>query len=207
MSRVAGIVLAAGGSRRLGRPKQLLELDGRPLATHAASRALDSRCDEVIVVTGADGQAVEQALDGYAVRVVRNPRWEEGQGTSLAAGVAACGDDVDAAVILLADQPGIPVELIDRVIDAYRDEDAGIAMAEYGNQRGHPVLFARRFFPELLLLDADVGGRDIIRANRDALVLVDGGFETPPRDVDTEDAWSALQREWATGGADASSST
>ncbi len=205
MSRIAGIVLAAGGSRRLGRPKQLLELEGKPLVAHVVSRVLESLTDEAVVVTGAHGEAVERALGGLAVRVVHNPRWEEGQGTSLAAGIAALGEDIDAAVILLADQPGIPVEIVDRAIDAYREQGAGIVMAEYGNQRGHPVLFDRRFFDELRLLDSDIGGRDIIRANRDALVLVDGGFETPPRDVDTEDAWSALQREWRAGNTDPAS--
>jgi molybdenum cofactor cytidylyltransferase len=196
VSRTAGIVLAAGLSRRLGRPKQLLELDGRPLVAHVVARAASSSLDEVLVVTGAHAGAIPAALDGFAVRLVYNDRYEAGQGTSLAAGVAALGDDVDAAVILLADQPSVQTSAIDLAIGARRVTGAPIVMARYGEQRGHPVLFGRELFPELLHLDGDTGGREIVRAHQEDVVLVDGGACALPADVDTEEAWTALQAGW-----------
>ncbi|HVL23313.1 MAG TPA: nucleotidyltransferase family protein [Thermomicrobiales bacterium] len=196
MSRIAGIVLAAGLSRRLGRPKQLLELDGRPLVAHVVARAALSSLDEVLVVTGAHAGAIADALEGFRVRIVHNDRYEAGQGTSLAAGIAALAEDVDAAVILLADQPAVLTSAIDLAIGARRVTRSPIVMARYGEQRGHPVLFGRELFPELLQLDGDAGGREIIRAHQADVVLVDGGACAPPADVDTEDAWVALRESW-----------
>jgi molybdenum cofactor cytidylyltransferase len=196
VSRIAGVVLAAGMSRRLGRPKQLLVLDGLPLVAHVVDRALTSSLDDVVVVTGARMKDVQVALVGRSVRFVQNARFEEGQGTSLAAGISALPADVDAAVILLGDQPGISAATIDRVTAAYRERGAPVVMAQYGEQRGHPVLFGRETFPELMALGGDMGGREVVRSYRDQLVLVDGGVDAPPSDVDTEEAWIELQRSW-----------
>jgi molybdenum cofactor cytidylyltransferase len=196
VSRIAGVILAAGLSRRLGRPKQLLELDGKPLVRHAAERALTSRLDELIVVTGAHADAIGRALAGLPVRLVHNDRYERGMGTSLAAAVQALGDDVDAIVVLLADQPAVLPVAIDRAIAARRETGAPVVMARYGEEQGHPVLFGEECFPELAALEGDAGGRDVVRAHRDRLALVDGGLPTPPADVDTEEAWDALRAAW-----------
>jgi len=198
VTSIAGIVLAAGLSRRLGRPKQLLVLDDRALVAHVADRALASTLDEVIVVTGASAAEIREAIGDRTVRFVHNPDFERGQGTSLAAGIAALGEAVDATVILLGDQPGIAPETIDRVIGARRETIAPVIMARYGDQQGHPVLFGREVFTDLMRLDGDTGGREIVRAHREALVLVDGGADAPPPDVDTEEAWDALRRGWKT---------
>jgi molybdenum cofactor cytidylyltransferase len=197
VSRIAGVVLAAGMSRRLGRPKQLLMLDGLPLVAHVVDRALASSLDDVVVVMGARTKDVQDALAGRSVRFVQNERFEEGQGTSLAAGIAALPADVGAAVVLLGDQPGISPATIDRVTAAYREQGAPVVMARYGEQRGHPVLFGREIFPELMALGGDMGGREVVRTHRDQLVLVDGGADAPPSDVDTEEAWVELQRSWS----------
>ena len=197
MNRVAGIVLAAGMSRRLGRPKQLLELDGTPLVAHVVDRALASSLDEIIVVTGAHDVAVRSALARRDVRFAHNCRFQEGQGASLAIGAGALRNDIDAAVVLLGDQPGISTAVIDRAIDERRVSRAPVVMARYGQKRGHPVLFGHELFPELRALTEDLGGREIVHAHRDDLALVDGGADAPPLDVDTEEAWLALQRQWA----------
>ncbi len=196
MSRIVGIVLAAGMSRRLGRPKQLLMLNGTPLIAHVVDRALASTLDEVILITGAHGADVRAVIEGRKVLFVHNPDFEEGQGTSLAAGIIALDADVDAAVVMLGDQPGISPEVIDRAIKARRESGAPVVMARYGNQRGHPVLFGGELFPELRNLDADAGGREIVRDHQDLVVLVDGGADAPPPDVDTEEAWAELQYQW-----------
>ena len=196
MRRIAGVILAAGLSRRLGRPKQFLELDGKPLVRHVAERAVVSDLDEVVVVTGAHADAIARAVANLSVRVIHNERYERGMGTSLASAVVALDEEVDAIVVLLADQPAILPEAIDRVIAARRTTGAPVVMARYGEERGHPVLFGRECFAELAALEGDAGGRDVIRAHRDRLVLVDGGLPSPPADVDTEDAWAAVQAAW-----------
>lgn len=196
MSRIAGVVLAAGTSSRLGRPKQLLMLDGKPLVVHVVERALASGLDEVVVVTSAHDGRVESVLSGSEARLVHNAHFAEGQASSLVAGIDALGADIDAAVILLGDQPGISPEVIRRVIGARLTRAAPVVMALYGEVRSHPVLFGREIFPELLQLRGDVGARGVIRAHRNDVVLVEGGAMTPPSDVDTEEAWMELQRSW-----------
>jgi molybdenum cofactor cytidylyltransferase len=193
VSRIAGIVLAAGMSRRLGRPKQLLLLDNRPLIDHVVRTAVASSLDEVIVVLGARAEDVRVALADAPVRFVVNHRYAEGQGTSLAAGFAALSEETDAAVVLLGDQPGVTSGAINRVIAAWREQGASIAMAAYDDGRGHPVLFGRDHFAELRQLSGDVGGREIIRAHGGRVVMarIDGRI---PVDIDTEDDWRALQR-------------
>jgi molybdenum cofactor cytidylyltransferase len=197
VSRIVGVVLAAGLSRRLGRPKQLLTLDDKPLIAHVVERALHSRLDEVIVVTGAHEDRIRAALDGLPIRFVHNTRYVDGQGTSLAAGIVSLGEEVDAAVILLSDQPSVSPDVINTEIDAWRLSQAPVVMARYGEQRGHPVLFGRELFPELMRLNGDTGGREVIRAHQAGVVLVDGGAPSPPADVDTYEAWNALQKAWA----------
>lgn len=196
MSRILGIVLAAGMSRRLGRPKQLLMLDGTPLIVHIVDRALASNLDGLILVTGAHDADVRAAIEDRNVLLVHNPDFEEGQGSSLAAGITALNADVDAAVVLLGDQPGISPEVINRAIKARRESGPPVVMARYGNQLGHPVLFGYELFSKLGNLTADTGGREIVRDHQDSLVLVDGGADAPPPDVDTEEAWAQLQSQW-----------
>lgn len=196
MSRITGLVLAAGLSRRLGRPKQLLQLGDATVIEHVMRRVVASALDDVIVVTGSHDQALQEVLSDVPVRFVHNPRFAEGQGTSLAAGVSALDDTVDAVVVLLGDQPGIDPAVIDRVIVAHHEHDAQIVMARYGGERGHPVLFGRDLFPELAALEGDVGGREIVLRHKNALVLVDGGADAPPADIDTADAYERIQAAW-----------
>lgn len=196
MSRITGLVLAAGLSRRLGRPKQLLQLGDATVIEHVMRRVVASALDDVIVVTGSHDQALQEVLSDVPVRFVHNPRFAEGQGTSLAAGVSALDDTVDAVVVLLGDQPGIDPAVIDRVIVAHHEHDAQIVMARYGGERGHPVLFGRDLFPELAALEGDVGGREIVLRHKNALVLVDGGADAPPTDIDTADAYERIQAAW-----------
>jgi molybdenum cofactor cytidylyltransferase len=199
VSRIAGVVLAAGLSRRLGRPKQLLQLGDATVIHHVVRRALASSLDEVIVVLGARAADVRAVLMDEPVRFVLNDRYAEGQGTSLAAGIAALDQDVDAAVILLGDQPGIAPELIDRIVQARRLGGASIVMAEYGEERGHPVLFGREHFPALIALEGDLGGRDIIRRHVDDVMVVTAPDHLMPPDIDTEEDWRVIREAWSAG--------
>jgi len=191
-SSINGILLAAGMSRRLGRPKQLLDFNGRPLLRCVVERCLRSRLDGLWVVVGHEADAVAAALAGLDAHIIMNAAYADGQATSLVAGLGAAGRDADAVAVLLGDQPGIDPALIDGAIDARRSGGARIAMAAYGEERGHPVLFGRELFDELRTITGDQGGREVIRRHQDEVVLVPAASPQVPLDVDTEEAYARL---------------
>jgi molybdenum cofactor cytidylyltransferase len=189
---VAAVVLAAGRSSRMGSPKMLATVDGVPLVRRAAEAALASRADHVVVVTGHRGADVSDALDGLDVACVENPAFADGLSTSLAAGLAALGDDIEAAVVLLGDMPMIEAAMIDRLIDAFDPETGAlIVVPTHGGRRGNPVLWSRRFFPELMAVTGDKGGREILDDYPDAIAEVDLG-EAAAVDIDTPEALSEI---------------
>lgn len=200
--RIVAIVLAAGSSTRLGRPKQVLDLTGKPVICHVVERTLAAGLDEVIVVTGGAGEAVAAALAEHSVRIVPNPIYRDGQSTSLVAGLRAVIDDVsvDAIVVLLGDQPGVDPDDIAGV--AVRRRAAlspipPIVMTAYGDTRSHPILFGREVFPELLAITGDQGGRDVIRAYAVDVAIIPSALADPPLDLDTEDAYRTLVASWS----------
>ncbi|MBA3379069.1 MAG: nucleotidyltransferase family protein [Chloroflexia bacterium] len=194
-----GIVLAAGLSRRLGRSKQLLDVGGKSLVRHVVERCLASRLDAVWVVVGHEAGAVRDALEGLEVSIVFNPAFESGQASSLVAGLDAASGVADAIIVALGDQPFIEPAVIDGLIGARRWNQAPIAMASYGDERGHPVLFAHELFAELHDITGDQGGREVIRRHREHLVLVPSSASSVPLDVDTEEAYALLLEQHANG--------
>lgn len=184
--RVAGVILAAGLSSRLGRPKQLLDFGGEPLVRRVARVALMSRLNPVIVVVGNAADQIAPRLDDLNVAIALNPDFASGQASSLKAGIRAIPQVADAVLFLLGDQPTIEPEVIDAVIDEYGTSGADIVQARYGGDTaGHPVLFSRRLIPELMNLEGDEGGRSIIRSLGGAVQYVDFD-QMPPPDIDTE---------------------
>ena len=185
-ARVAGILLAAGEGSRLGRPKALVELGGRTLAERGVALLRDGGADPVLVVTGAVALAMPD------VRIVRNPDWRTGMGSSLAAGLRALGgDDLGAAVLALADQPLVGAAAVRRLICAYRD-GASVVVASYDGKPRNPVLIARRHWESVLELAAgDTGARPFLRAHPELVTLVECGDTGSPYDVDTPEdlAW------------------
>jgi molybdenum cofactor cytidylyltransferase len=159
---IAGIILAAGGSKRFGQTKQLLNWHGQPFVRAVAKTALDARLSPVVVVTGANADEVEKAVNDLDVGIVRNDDWQNGQGTSIRAGVQALPPKTGGCVFLLADQPQIPVSVIRALIETHANGlhpiVAPLVMME---RRANPVLFDRVTFPDLLALEGDVGGRAI----------------------------------------------
>ena len=187
---VAGIILAAGESTRFGQPKQLLPWKGKPLVWYSAHTAIQAGLKPVIVVTGAFHQEIAQALSGLEVEILPNPSWNEGQGTSVSAGVAALPGSVGAAVFFLADQPHIPVELINQLVSLHAASHAPVIVPWVENRQANPVLFDRELFPELSKLTGDRGGRVVI-AQVDPVKLP---WQDPSIlfDVDTPDDYNEL---------------
>ncbi|MFB7217532.1 NTP transferase domain-containing protein [Streptomyces sp. NPDC056227] len=184
---VAGLLLAAGGGRRLGgRPKALLQHRGRPLVEHAIRILREGGCDPVHVVLGAAADEVRARADLSGCAVTVNPHWPEGMGSSLRAGLGALsGTEADAALVLLVDQPGIGAQAVARVRSAYRSR-VTLAAASYDGERGHPVLFgADRWTDIAARAVGDQGARAYLRAHRDAITLVECSDVAEAYDIDT----------------------
>jgi molybdenum cofactor cytidylyltransferase len=188
--RIAAVVLAAGRSTRMGGPNKLLaEIAGRPLLRIVVEEALASRASPVIVVVGHERAEVENALAGLRVQLVHNPDFAQGLGTSLKAGIAAVPAEADGAIICLGDMPQVDASLIDRLIAAF-DPDRGalIVMPTVEGRRGNPVLWSRRFFPDLMAIEGDVGARHFIGRYSEAVLEVPLEGRAALVDVDTPEA-------------------
>ena len=184
-SPVSGVILAAGRSSRFGSPKQLLMLNGRPLVRRIVDEAIATRLAEVIVVVGSGARQVRAALAGADVRIVDNPDYAGGQSTSVRAGLGAVSPDSIGAMFLVSDQPNLTAGLIDQLLAVFVRTGRGIVVPTFAGRRGSPVTFARGFFPELLALEGDTGGRPIIAAHPHAVVTVPLDSDAPLRDIDT----------------------
>jgi molybdenum cofactor cytidylyltransferase len=195
--RFAAVVLAAGRSTRMGGPNKLTaEIAGKPVARIAVEAALKSKADPVVVVTGHQRQAIMQALGDLPVRFVDNPDFADGLSTSVKAGLSALPDDIDGAVVMLADMPQVDHTLIDKLIAAYDpDKGALVAVPVMAGKRGNPVLWSRRFFSELMTLDGDIGARHLIEKYSEAVAEVQVSGRGALIDVDTPDALAAVKAE------------
>jgi molybdenum cofactor cytidylyltransferase len=195
-TRIAGILLAAGLARRMGRQKLLLDVRGKSVVRWSAER-LATHVHDLIVVTGHDGDAVRAALHGVVaggsgppVRFAANPRPAEGQGTSIACGAVELGDDVGAVFVALGDQPDVPAAVFSALLAALRPGVSIVAPVYRGTQ-GTPVLFGADVFPELRVLRGDTGARPVVmarpeRVHREMFDLA------MPDDVDTPEDYARL---------------
>ncbi len=182
---ISVIVLAAGEGRRFGGTKQLEIVRGKPLAQHAVDAAA-AEVDEIVVVLGHDAERVEAALELPShARVIVNDRYIEGQSTSLVTGLEALDPSSEAAVVLMADQPGIEAEHVRSLVAAYRDETASVLRIRFRDGPG-PALLARSMWPELKTLTGDAGARALLDADPDRVrwVAFDGDA---PVDVDVRE--------------------
>jgi molybdenum cofactor cytidylyltransferase len=185
-------VLAAGESRRLGRPKQLLRRRGRPLLAAAVAAAAASQSGPIVVVLGAHAQRLRALLarERTALRVVTNSKWREGLSTSLQAGLAAVPRDARAVLVLLVDQPHVTARSLERLIGAWRRHPGLPAAALYGGRPGVPAILPRATWRAVRALDGDAGARAVLRAAR-RLTLVE--MPEAAFDLDTPDDAARLR--------------
>jgi molybdenum cofactor cytidylyltransferase len=194
---IAAVVLGAGRSSRMGGPNKLLaEINGKPLIRMVVEQALASHARPVIVVTGHQRERVEAALADLPVRLVHNPHFAEGLGTSLKAGIATLPAEVDGTIVCLGDMPQIDAALIDRLTGAIDpDKGALIAVPTIDGKRGNPVVWSRRFFPDLMNVEGDVGARYLIGRYAEAVAEVPVEGAAVLTDVDTPEALEAVKAE------------
>ncbi|HEY6255435.1 MAG TPA: molybdopterin-binding/glycosyltransferase family 2 protein [Xanthobacteraceae bacterium] len=194
---IAAIVLAAGRSTRMGGANKLVaEIAGKPLVRIAAEQALASRAKPVIVVTGHQHERVEAALAGLPVKLAHNPDFADGLGTSLRAGITAVPAGADGAVICLGDMPQVDADLIDRLIAGFAPERGALAVVPtIQGKRGNPVLWSRRFFPDLMTIEGDVGARNLIGRYGEAVIEVPVTGKAAFTDVDTQEALAGIKAE------------
>jgi CTP:molybdopterin cytidylyltransferase MocA/xanthine/CO dehydrogenase XdhC/CoxF family maturation factor len=193
--KIAGIVLAAGMSSRMGANKLTMLLEGKPLLRHTVEAALTAKLDPVIVVTGHEAVSVQRALAGLPVRCAHNQAFAEGLSTSLRAGIAMVPQDCDGAMVLLGDMPAVRPDLITRLVRAFDPaQGRAICVATARGERGHPVLWSRQFFTEMEALGGDTGARSLMAGHAGLVFEVEAGDDAPLTDLDTPEALAAYGR-------------
>ena len=188
--RIAGIVLAAGVSKRMREPKQLLKWRGQTLIERVARTALASGLDPVVVVVGAHGEMVRAAVRTLPLLIIDNPHWPEGMSTSMHAGLRALPGEVDAAILLLVDQPGLEADHLKAIVEAYQTSGKPIVASSFQGRRTSPTLFDRSIFEDLLAIGGDEGGRSIVRVRSQQVEIVESVQDLA--DVDTTQDWQRI---------------
>jgi molybdenum cofactor cytidylyltransferase len=162
-SHLGAILLAAGGSTRLGRPKQLLEFDGEPLVVRQARLLVALRPACVVVVTGRRNEDVASLLGDLPVRCEHNPEWQRGMGTSLACGIRAMPERARAALVLLVDQWKLALADLEILVETWASDPQAAVLAAYDGTRGPPAILPRALFERLSRLQGDSGARNILK--------------------------------------------
>ncbi len=191
--KIGGLLLAAGGSSRLGRPKQLVRFRGKTLLRRAAETLIDSECDPVVVVIGAEAEIFAAEISGLPIHVVENENWQTGMSSSIRSGLLKLIElepDLDAVVITLCDQPNVNAKNIDHLTAAFRQSDSAIIAAQYDGITGVPALFSGCVFDDLLTLTGDKGARELIRSREDVCPIK---MEEAALDVDSPKDLRLLQ--------------
>ncbi len=185
MGTVSAILLAAGEARRMGRLKQLMSFGSSTMVEQTIDNLLASRVSEVIVVLGYKAEEVMKRISGKPVKIVVNPVYSQGMGTSIAAGLKMVDSQAGAVMLALADQPFVDSPTIDRLIAEFQAGDQGIAIPTYQGRRGHPIIFSIKYKAPLSGLTSDIGGREIIREHPEDVLEVAVDCEGIITDIDT----------------------
>jgi molybdenum cofactor cytidylyltransferase len=192
--RISAIVLAAGESTCLGKPRLMLPIEARPMVRVVADALAAAKVSEVVVVVGAAADVVGAALEGSGARIVRNPRYAEGRGTSVHAGVSAADEGAEAYLIVPADMPLVDAALVDRLVDRLAKGREGILVPAYQRVPGYPLIFDRRYRDQLLALKPDDDLYVLLAENPRDVLDVHVVTDSVVFDVDDEEDYDALLR-------------
>jgi molybdenum cofactor cytidylyltransferase len=181
-----GIILAAGASKRMGKPKMLLPFGFSTVIESVVIQSAMSDTDETIVVLGANANKIQDQLGDYAIKTVENKAWEDGMLTSVQAGINTLPEDASAALVMLGDQPMVNSEVINKVIEAYRKSEKSLLVATYNGKRGHPLMIGKKYFREILDFSTEKSLKDILGLYPDDIEDVAIEDDAILRDIDTE---------------------
>ena len=194
-NKIAILLLAAGASRRLGRPKQLLELGGKSLLRRMVELAISLNVGPVAVVIGAQAARMRQALDGLELQIVENPDFLQGMSTSLRAGIQlleSLETKPKAILVLLVDQPRVNASLLQQILSTYLEQKPLLVASFYNQMHGVPALFDQSLFNELKSIEGDKGARQVIRQYEGELVSIP--FPGGKEDIDTEEDFNKMKK-------------
>jgi molybdenum cofactor cytidylyltransferase len=191
---IAGLVLAAGQSLRMGQNKLLADIDGKPMVRRVVEAVIGARISPVIVVSGHEAAALAAALADLRVTIVHNPQYAEGLSTSLIAGLKALPEDADGVLVALGDMPLVTSRHINRLVAAFNpDEHRSICVPVANGRRGNPVLWGRQHFAAMRKLSGDKGAREVLERNTEEIVEVAIESQAVLADADTPEALASLR--------------
>ena len=188
---LSAILLAAGESKRMGELKQLMPLGKSTLLEQAIDNLLNSSVDETIVVVGHRAEEITEAIATKPVKIMLNHNYRQGMSTSIIAGLILVDPKSQAVILALGDQPLVESRTINQLIDAFNSHDKGIAVPTHRGKRGHPIIFDIKYKAELLEMEGDIGGREIIRQHPDDVLEVAVDSESVISDIDTKDDYQS----------------
>lgn len=191
---ISAVILSAGESSRMGRPKALLPIDGVRFIERIVATLKSTRVDEIIAVLGHNAEEMRQKVSDLPVKIVVNPDYKQGQLSSLIAAIRSIesGENhhrVDAILVHLVDHPYINVDLVNLMIDRFSETKQLIVVPRYRGRRGHPVIFSRALFAELLAAPLDQGAKAVVHAHRDQTLEIDTEDEGVAIDIDTPEEY------------------
>lgn len=196
--KVAGIVLAAGESTRMGRTKQLLPVGDETLIERVLGQILESRLDNVLLVLGYRAREIKSVIAPRFVdprlRIVENRRYRQGISSSIVAGISEVESAYDHAMIFLADMPCVPSSVINRLLKGHLTSGTSIGAIQADGRPAHPVIFNRELYPELKALTGDVGARSLFRKYSDAVRLIRPEGKYDSLDIDTPEDYAGFER-------------
>jgi len=188
---ISAILLAAGESKRMGEPKQLMPFSRGTMVEQTVDNLLNSTVDEVIVVVGHRAEEVIKTIVTKPVKLAVNPDYQQGMSTSIIAGLRLVDSRAQAVMLALGDQPLVDSQTINRLIDEFYNHNKGIAIPTYRGRRGHPVIFAIKYREKLLELKGDIGGRQIIKDHPDDILEITVDSEGVITDIDTRNDYQS----------------
>lgn len=191
-ARVAGIVLAAGASRRMGTNKLLLDIEGEPMVRRTVRRVLDAGCSPVVVVTGHEAARVREALVGLEVEFAESPDPTGPTSGSLHAGLRTLGNDVDAALVMLSDMTQVSASMLRAVVESIAQGPEPLAVSRYGDVLAPPLVFTRSLWPELLAWHGEGCGKAVVKAHQSEARMLDWP-EAALQDVDTPEDYATVR--------------
>jgi len=198
VNKVAGLLLAAGTSSRMGKPKQLLPIGGLTLLDRVLEQALRSDLDLVTLVLGFSAKEIKQTLtvDPHhpKLKVVQNDRYQEGISSSIIAGLSAMEDEYDHVMVILGDMPYVTSRLINLLLRRYLESRLPLGAVKVKAKRSHPVIISRHFYPDLHLLQGDAGARDLFAKYADQICWVESEKEDADLDIDTAGDYRQLKK-------------